>query len=51
MKPGSSFLSVDQFHPSAAGYRIWADVIFEAVIDGPVKATPAHDASLEATGA
>jgi lysophospholipase L1-like esterase len=51
MKPGSSFLSVDQFHPSAAGYRIWADVIFEAVIDGPVKATPAPDASLEATGA
>ena len=43
IEPGTSFLSVDQFHPSAAGYRIWADVIFEAVID--------PDASLGATGA
>ena len=49
--PGTSFLSVDQFHPSAAGYRIWADVIFEAVIDDRAAVAPATDASLEATGA
>ena len=49
--PETPFLSVDQFHPSAAGYRIWADVIFETVIGGRVEATPALDASLEASGA
>jgi lysophospholipase L1-like esterase len=51
MNSGTAFLSVDHFHPSAAGYRIWADVIFEAVIDGRAGPTPALDASLEATGA
>ena len=49
--PETPFLSVDQFHPSAAGYRIWADVIFEAVIDGRMEAASTPDASLEATGA
>ena len=29
------FLSVDRFHPSEEGYRVWADVIFEALQAGP----------------
>jgi lysophospholipase L1-like esterase len=29
------FLSVDRFHPSEEGYRIWADVIFDALQTGP----------------
>ncbi len=32
----TEFLSSDQFHPSAVGYAIWADVIFEALVDGSV---------------
>lgn len=31
IQPGMAFLSADEFHPSAAGYGIWADVIFEAL--------------------
>lgn len=31
----TEFLSSDQFHPSAVGYAIWADVIFEALVGGP----------------
>ena len=45
------FLSTDQFHPSATGYRIWADVIFEALVDADADAARALDPSLEATGA
>ena len=45
------FLSTDQFHPSAEGYRIWADVIFEALVEGGVDAGRALDPSVAATGA
>lgn len=40
----TEFLSSDQFHPSAVGYAIWAEVIFEALADGP-PAAPAHPPS------
>jgi lysophospholipase L1-like esterase len=36
----TEFLSSDQFHPSAVGYAIWADVIFEALVEGPAASTP-----------
>ena len=48
----TEFLSSDQFHPSAVGYAIWSDVIFEALIDGPVTpAAPATAAPMEPAGA
>lgn len=37
---GTPFLSSDRFHPSAVGYGIWADVIFDALVAGPVEAPP-----------
>jgi lysophospholipase L1-like esterase len=37
----TEFLSSDRFHPSAVGYAIWADVIFEALIDDALAAPPA----------
>ena len=38
---GTTFLSSDRFHPSAVGYGLWADVIFEALERGPA-AVPAR---------
>lgn len=32
--PATEFLSSDRFHPSAIGYAIWAEVIFEALRPG-----------------
>jgi lysophospholipase L1-like esterase len=49
--PATPFLAEDQFHPSAAGYAIWADVIFEALITAPSAAKPPVRASLQARGA
>jgi lysophospholipase L1-like esterase len=49
--PETPFLSEDQFHPSATGYAIWADVIFEALIDAPTSGEAANDATLQARGA
>ena len=37
--------------PSAAGYAIWADVIFEALIAAPSVADPVVGGSLQASGA
>lgn len=36
----TEFLSSDRFHPSAVGYAIWADVIFEALVDDAFSAPP-----------
>ena len=48
----TEFLSSDQFHPSAVGYAIWADVIFEALVEGPAASTPpASSAGMEPAGA
>ncbi|MGZ8563178.1 MAG: SGNH/GDSL hydrolase family protein [Candidatus Limnocylindria bacterium] len=48
----TEFLSSDQFHPSAVGYAIWADVIFEALIEGPGTPTPPPAAApMEPAGA
>jgi lysophospholipase L1-like esterase len=48
----TEFLSSDQFHPSAVGYAIWADVIFEALLEGPVTpAPPPTAAPMEPAGA
>jgi lysophospholipase L1-like esterase len=48
----TEFLSSDQFHPSAVGYAIWADVIFEALLDGPPASTiPPNAAPMEPAGA
>ncbi|HEX7172439.1 MAG TPA: SGNH/GDSL hydrolase family protein [Candidatus Limnocylindria bacterium] len=44
------FLASDQFHPSAVGYAIWADVIFEALAGAPAEADAAGG-SLEPAGA
>jgi lysophospholipase L1-like esterase len=49
--PATPFLSDDQFHPSALGYAIWADVIFEALIAAHSSAEPSVEPSLQATGA
>ena len=35
-------LSVDRFHPSLAGYRLWADVITESLATTPVASPPVH---------
>jgi lysophospholipase L1-like esterase len=37
---GTDILSTDRFHPSAAGYALWADVIFEAWLRGPSQNQP-----------
>jgi lysophospholipase L1-like esterase len=48
----TEFLSSDQFHPSAVGYAIWADVIFEALVEGPAATTvPPKAAPMEPAGA
>ena len=48
----TEFLSSDRFHPSAIGYAIWADVIFEALLDGPASSTlPPSAAPMEPAGA
>jgi lysophospholipase L1-like esterase len=49
--PTTPFLSEDQFHPSAVGYAIWADVIFEALIALPSAVKPPVQASLQTSGA
>jgi lysophospholipase L1-like esterase len=49
--PETPFLSEDQFHPSAVGYAIWADVIFEALIAAPSSTEPSVEASFQARGA
>jgi lysophospholipase L1-like esterase len=46
----TAFLASDQFHPSAVGYAIWADVIFESLVSSSSEADAA-DGSLESTGA
>ncbi|HET9851876.1 MAG TPA: GDSL-type esterase/lipase family protein [Candidatus Limnocylindrales bacterium] len=45
----SDVLSKDQFHPSAAGYAAWADVIAAALLAGPT--TDAGGGELEIAGA
>ena len=45
------FLSSDQFHPSAVGYAIWADVTFEAILTAPADERPAIDLPMEPAGA
>ncbi len=47
----TEFLSSDQFHPSAVGYAIWADVIFEALVEGPTAVRAPAGAPMEAAGA
>lgn len=48
----TEFLSSDRFHPSAVGYAIWADVIFEALVDGAATtAPPPAAAPMEPAGA
>ncbi|HSI99910.1 MAG TPA: GDSL-type esterase/lipase family protein [Patescibacteria group bacterium] len=48
----TEFLSSDQFHPSAVGYAIWADVIFEALLEGPAPQSPPPTAApMEPAGA
>ena len=37
----TEFLSSDRFHPSAVGYAIWADVIFEALVEDAFATPPA----------
>jgi len=49
--PTTPFLAEDQFHPSAAGYAIWADVIFEALVASPAEAPAPVAAPLRASGA
>ncbi len=49
--PATPFLAEDQFHPSAAGYAIWADVIFEALVAAASPVEPAAGASLQPSGA
>ena len=44
------FLASDQFHPSAVGYGIWADVIFEALIGAASDADPI-EGPIESAGA
>jgi lysophospholipase L1-like esterase len=44
------FLSTDRFHPSATGYRIWADVIFDALVGAGAGGERDRDPTLEATG-
>ena len=46
----TEFLSSDRFHPSAVGYAIWADVIFEALVEDAF-ATPPAVAPMEPAGA
>ena len=41
----TEFLSSDQFHPSAVGYAIWAEVIFEALVEGPAVTAPPQAAA------
>jgi lysophospholipase L1-like esterase len=47
--PATPFLAEDQFHPSAAGYAIWADVIFEALVAAAADATAPLAPSLRAS--
>lgn len=48
----TEFLSRDRFHPSAVGYAIWADVIFEALLEGPAAPVPPPTAApMEPAGA
>lgn len=51
LDPTTPFLAEDQFHPSAAGYAIWADVIFEALVAAPPAPKPQASVSLRASGA
>ena len=51
IEPGMEFLSSDKFHPSAVGYSLWADVIFEALIGHPSGEAPAVPSTLEVAGA
>jgi len=44
---GTAFLSSDQFHPSAVGYAVWAEVIFEALVTGPEARPSSSPAPLE----
>lgn len=49
---GTEFLASDRFHPSAIGYAIWADVLFEALLEGPASPAPAPSAApMEPAGA
>ena len=41
----TEFLSSDRFHPSAVGYAVWAEVIFEALVEGPAVMAPAQSAA------
>ena len=49
----TEFLSSDRFHPSAVGYAIWAEVIFEALVEGPAAslAPPPSAVPMEPAGA
>lgn len=50
VEPGTSFLAVDRFHPSAAGYGVWADVIADALMAGPDRDGPTPEGSIAASG-
>jgi lysophospholipase L1-like esterase len=41
----SDIFAPDGFHPSAIGYAAWADVIADALGDGPAAATPSVDSA------
>jgi lysophospholipase L1-like esterase len=51
LDPAVPFLADDQFHPSAAGYAVWADVIFEALTDVIAAVEPHVGTRLQTSGA
>lgn len=51
ISPGMDILSVDRFHPSVVGYRLWADVIFEALVADGLPAGFRHERAIESASA
>ena len=50
-RPGVDVLSVDRFHPSVVGYRLWADVIFEALVADGLPSGFGHARGIESASA